>query len=157
MTGMRSPTHPQWLLALGGWTFFVWFQRIGNVLNDDELAGKAQAWRLAVAVVFVVAAVVLVFAVWRSRAGRSGDGGSGEGRAEVIVTSGAAGSWTSGSWASTLGLGLAALGSTWWIVRGGQIVVGDWDASFKLVHTVLAVIVVGLSAMVWRTRGYDRL
>ncbi len=137
MTGMRSPTHHQWLLALGGWTFFVWFQRIGNVLNDDELAGAAQVWRLAVAVVFVVVAVVLVVGVWRSRAGQSGEGG--------------------GEWTSTLGVGLAAVGSAWWIVRGGQIVIGDWDASFKLVHTVLAMIVVGLSVMVWRTRGYDRL
>ena len=129
MTGRRSPTHQQWLLALGGWTFFVWFQRIGNVLNDDELSGVAQAWRLAVAVVFVVVAVVLVVGVWRVRA----------------------------AWVSTVGLGLAVVGSAWWIVRGGQTLVGDWDVSFKVVHTVLAVIVVWLSVMVWRTRGYDRL
>lgn len=151
MTSMRSPTHPQWLLALGGWTFFVWFQRIGNVLDDDELAGVAQTWRLAVAVVFVVTAVVLVAGVWRSRAGRSG-----EDSVEAIVPPGSAGQLASGPWPSTLGLGLAAVGSAWWIVRGGLILFGDWDASFKLVHTVLAVIVVGLSVMVWRTRGYDR-
>lgn len=141
MIDMRSPTHHQWLLALGGWTFFVWFQRIGNVLNDDELTGAAQAWRLAVAAVFVVVGIVLVVGVWSMRRSRSRAGGEA----------------ASGAWASTLGLVLAVVGSSWWIVRGGQILVGDWDASFKLVHTVLALVVVGLSVMVWRTRGYDRL
>jgi hypothetical protein len=135
----RRPTHLQWLIALAGWTFFVWFQRIGNVLKDDELAGFAQVWRLGVAVVFVVVAVVLIggVAIGRRVGGRETLSGSD-------------------SWVSTLGVGLAAVGSLWWVVRGGQILVGDWDLSFKAVHTVLAVVVVGLSVMVVRTRGYAR-
>ncbi len=103
-------------------------------MNDDDLAGAAQAWRLAVAAAFVVVAVVLVVGVWRVGAARS----------------------DSDAWPSQLGVGLAVVGSSWWIVRGGQILIGDWDASFKLVHSVLAVIVLGLSVMVWRTRGYAR-
>ena len=127
-------THVQWILALGGWTFFVWSQRISNVLADDELGGVARAWRLGVAVLFVVSAVALVAGVVMGQ--RSG---------------------TTPSWVARLGVGLAVVGSAWWLIRGGQILVGDWDLGFKAVHTVLAVIVVGLSVMVWQTRGYDRL
>ena len=135
----RPPTHRQWLIALAGWTFFVWFQRIGNVLNDDELAGVAQAWRLGVAVVFIVVAVVLIGGVvFARRVSNDGSGVSSE------------------SWVSALGIGLAVVGSLWWLVRGGQILVGDWDLSFKVVHTVLAVVVVALSVMVVGTRGYAR-
>ncbi len=135
---MNRPSHVQWLLALGGWTFFVWFQRIGNVLGDDDLSGFAQMWRLVVAVGFVVAAIGLVGGVV---VGRRGGEGAGSDPAD---------------WVSALGAGLAAVGSVWWILRGGQILIGDWDLSFKAVHTVLAAVVVGLSVMVWRTRGYDR-
>lgn len=130
---MKTPTHTQWLLALGGWTVFVWFQRIGNVIGDDELAGFAQVWRLVVAVGFVVAGVALVGAVIARQRG------IGLGRV-----------------ASPFGVGLAGVGSTWWVLRSGQILIGDWEFAFKAVHTVLAVVVVGLSVMVWRTRGYDR-
>lgn len=130
---MKTPTHVQWLLALGGWTVFVWFQRIGNVIGDNDLAGFAQVWRLVVAVGFVAAGVALVAAVIARQRG------NGLGR-----------------FASSLGVGLAGVGSTWWILRSGQILIGDWEFAFKAVHTVLAVVVVGLSVMVWRTRGYDR-
>lgn len=130
---MNRRSHVQWLIALGGSTVFVWFQRIGNVLDDDELVGFAQAWRLIVAVGFVAAGVALVSSVV---AGQRGSG--------------------LGSFASPLGVGLAVVGSLWWVLRGGQILVGDWDLSFKAVHSVLAIVVVGLSVMVWRTRGYDR-
>jgi len=132
----------QWLLALGSWTVFVWFQRIGNVIGDDDLSGFARIWRLVVAVGFVAAGMALVGCVvagQRSVAGQRGGGGAGLGR-----------------FASPLGVGLAAVGSTWWILRGGQILIGEWELAFKAVHTVLAVVVVGLSVMVWRTRGYDR-
>jgi len=134
---VRQPSHVQWLLALGAWTVFVWFQRIGNVLGDEELSGVAQLWRVAVAVGFVGAGGVVVSSV--VLAGRSGSQDSGVAR-----------------FASPLGVGLAVVGSIWWVLRGGQILIGDWDASFKAVHTLLAVAVVGLSVMVWRTRGYDR-
>lgn len=130
---MNRPSHVQWLLALGAWTVFVWFQRIGNVIGDDERSGFAQAWRLVVAVGFVAAGLALVGFVI------AGQRGSEIGRL-----------------ASPLGLGLAAVGSAWWILRGGQILIGDWDLSFKMVHTVLAVVVVALSVMVWRSRGYAR-
>ena len=136
---LRRVTHVQWIVALGGWTFFVWSQRIGNILGDEELDGFDRAWRLGVAVLFVVAAVVVVGAVV---VGQRRD----QGQPPAVPP-----------WVSGLGVGLALVGSAWWVVRGGQILVGDWDLGFKAVHTVLAVIVVGLSVMVWQTRSYDRL
>ena len=130
--GTRQPSHVQWLLALGAWTVFVWVQRIGNVLGADDLDGFGQLWRLGVAGVFVVAGAGVIGGVVAGR--RSG---------------GVA------PWVSPLGVGLAVVGVLWWVARGSQILVGDWDLSFKLVHTALALVVVGLSVMVWRTRGYD--
>lgn len=129
--GQRGLGRPQWLLALGGWTVFVWGQRISNVVVDDDLSGFAQLWRLAVAVAFVVVGAVVVFGVARGRG-------------------------STPAWVSSTGVGLAVFGSAWWILRGGQILIGDWDTSFKAVHTGLAVVVVGLSVMVWRSRGYAR-
>ena len=145
---MKPPSHVQWLLALGGWTVFVWFQRIGNVLGDDDLSGFAQVWRLVVAVGFVAAGAGLVGAVVAGQrsAGQRSAGRPGTDEPHQGL----------GRFASPMGVGLAAVGSTWWVLRGGQILIGDWDLSFKAVHTVLAVVVVGLSVMVWRTRGYDR-
>ena len=102
------------------------------MLSDDELAGVAQAWRLGVAV------VVIGGVVFARRGSNNGPAVSAE------------------SWVSALGVGLAVVGSLWWLVRGGQILVGDWDLSFKVVHTVLAVVVVALSVMVVGTRGYAR-
>ena len=122
------------MLALAGWTLFVWVQRIGNVVTDDGLDTVGRLWRVGVAVGFVAVAAVLAGAVL-----------IGQRRNGVA------------SWVSRLGVGVAAVGSAWWVVRGGQILLGDWELAFKAVHTVLAVIVVGLSVMVWRTRGYDRL
>lgn len=153
----RRPSHLQWLLALAGWTFFVWFQRIGNVLGDDDLAGFDRTWRLVVAVAFVAVAITLVVGVMvggrtggRTTSGSETRGGFG------AVLGGAEPSLGVAGWVSTLGLGLAVVGSSWWVVRGGQILIGDWDVAFKAVHTVLAVVVVGLSVMVVGTRGYAR-
>ena len=135
----RRPSHVQWLLALAGWTFFVWFQRIGNVLDDDDLVGFARTWRLGVSIAFVAVALVVVGGALVARRANSDGASAG-----------------SDSLVSTLGVGLAAVGSLWWVVRGGLILVGDWELAFKAVHTVLAVVVVALSVMVVRTRGYAR-
>jgi hypothetical protein len=53
---------------------------------------------------------------------------------------------------------LAAL-SLWtagvWIVRGSLIWVHDHEVGFKVVHTVLAVISIGLAALAWRSAQRD--
>lgn len=39
----------------------------------------------------------------------------------------------------------------YWLVRGGGILLGDYDAAFKAVHTVLMVVSVGLAALAFAT------
>ena len=42
----------------------------------------------------------------------------------------------------------------YWLVRGGGIVLdANHDASFKVVHSVLMVISIGVAMWVWRTRS----
>lgn len=48
-------------------------------------------------------------------------------------------------------LALAVIGPIWWFVRGGQILLGDWSAGFKAVHTILALVVFAFSWMVLRS------
>lgn len=44
----------------------------------------------------------------------------------------------------------------YWLIRGGGILIGDWSVTFKVVHTVLMVVSVGLAALAWRAlRGAD--
>jgi hypothetical protein len=43
----------------------------------------------------------------------------------------------------------------YWLVRGGGILIGDWSVGFKVVHTVLMAVSIGLAAFAWsalRTR-----
>lgn len=109
-------------LALACWTVFVWGQRITNVLADDDLEGFARSWRLAAAIGFTAVAVVGGVLVLRRR-----------GQARPVL------------------VGLAAVGTLWWIVRGTQTVFADFSVGFKVVHTVLALVTVVLSALVWRS------
>lgn len=108
-------------LGLAGWTVFVWGQRITNVIADDDLAGFARTWRLVVAVGFTAAAIA---------------GG-------VLVL-------TRRPQARTVLVGLAVVGSGWWLIRGAQTLFADFSVGFKVVHTVLALVTVALSALVWR-------
>lgn len=41
----------------------------------------------------------------------------------------------------------------YWAIRGGGILIGDYSAGFKAVHTVLMVISIGLAMWVGRTRS----
>ncbi len=131
------PQRIQWMLALAGWTLFAWTNRIRNVVVDDELTDVGRAWRLGVSVAFVAAAVGVVGLVLAAR--RPGAIGGAIGVA-----------------LDRLATGLAVIGSAWWLVRGIQILVGDWDLGFKVVHTVLAVVTIGLSVMVVLTGDRGR-
>lgn len=44
---------------------------------------------------------------------------------------------------------LCAWTGGYWLVRGGGILLGDYTAGFKAVHTVLMAISIGLAALVW--------
>ncbi len=124
------------LVAIGllvGWTFLVWIGRVRNVLADDDLAGFAKTWRLGVALGFVAAGLVLG-ALVLSRVRKSGTASAASLARPSAV----------GSFASLL----AIVGIAWWLIRGGGILFADFDTSFKIVHTVLAVVTFGLSGLV---------
>lgn len=114
--------------AIAAWTLFVWSNRISNVLDDDELAGWAMTWRLAVAVVFVVLALVSAFAAASSRA------------ALTLPT------WGTGAVSA-----LAMASILWWPPRTVSTLVADFSVAFKVVHVVLAVVSVGLGVWALRT------
>ncbi len=115
-------------VALGcflGWTAFVWVGRIRNAASDVELVGTEKVGPLLLAASFLVPAIVLAVAWVRSwRAHRALDR-----RAAILLVVLAV--WTTGLW----------------IVRAVDIAAfGDWGVGFIVVHTVLAVVSIGLAA-----------
>ncbi len=122
-----------WIGLLVGWTFLVWVGRVRNVLADDDLAGFAKTWRLGVALGFVVAGLALA-ALVLAQVRRSGSAGSA--------------SFSRPSVAGNLASLLAIVGIMWWFIRGGGILLADFDTSFKIVHSVLALVTFGLSGLV---------
>jgi hypothetical protein len=117
----------RWLVALGVWTLLVWATRIDNVLAQDDLTSAGRASRLALALSFTVVGVAFLTIAWRAR-------GRALSRAEGLVV-------TLGCW-WTIGV---------WVVRGAQIALGDHEAAFIVVHTVLAVVSIALAAVTLRS------
>lgn len=113
--GMR---RMPFLRAFGVWTFVIWVSRLRNIWQDDELDTAGQFGRSALAMTFVVGAVVLAFAAWRATP------------AALVRTVVVVAVWTIGVW----------------VVRSARIFVGDWSVAFKVVHTVLAVVSIALAA-----------
>lgn len=116
-------------LALVAWTLFVWVGRVRNIIIDDDLDGISQLWRLALALSFITIAVGLMaalvpFVCW------------GRARSYGLARRAAA--------------GLAWFGIIVWPIRAMTILVDSYDPGFKIVHTILAVVSVGLGAMVLR-------
>jgi hypothetical protein len=109
-------------VALVAWTFFVWTTRIGNIWRDADLDTGEKVGRTALALSFTLLAVAVVVALWRGSAGAR------------LVAVGALAAWSTGVW----------------IVRDVGILAGDHDAAFKVVHTVLAMVSIVLSALAWR-------
>ncbi|MDE0801863.1 MAG: hypothetical protein OSA99_00940 [Acidimicrobiales bacterium] len=108
-------------LVLAAWTFLVWTTRIRNIWTDDALTTGGQVWRTALAGIFTVFAVGVVV-LWRRRS-------------DVANWVRAFAVWTIGVWA----------------IRAVQIGLADHGVAFKLVHTVLAVVSVGLA--LWADRA----
>lgn len=107
------------------WTLLVWVSRIRNVLADDDLTSGGRAWRLGAAALFVVLALLVLVA-------RRRDGSRATALLGVLVA------WTVG----------------WWTVRGlGILIDGDHDVGFKIIHTVLMIVSIGLAMWAWRRRG----
>lgn len=117
---MTTATRLRWLLVL--WTLAVWGSRLRNIVVDDELAGLDRVVSFAVAVVLIASAIA-VGAALRT--------GSRHLRSALLV--------------------LATIGVLRWTIRGPLILVSDeWEAGFKVVHTILWLLTVALSALAWR-------
>ena len=99
------------------WTFLVWTSRVRNIMADDGLSSTGRAIRVAIAVSFVTLAVGTTVGLVRRRLDRR--------------------------WLTAL-VGWTILV---WTVRGVGILLDDWNVGFKVVHTVLAIISIGLA--VW--------
>lgn len=115
-------------LVLSVWTVVVWTTRIRNIWTDESLSTAAQVGRTALAVVFTVFAAVTIGAWIKGRR----DGGSVIPCTRLWIRAFAV--WTVGVWA----------------VRAVQIGLADHGTAFKVVHTVLAVVSVGLA--LWADR-----
>jgi hypothetical protein len=116
-----------WVVALVAWTFFVWTTRIGNIWRDDDLDTAGKVGRTALALSFTMLALAVVGALWRRP-----------------------------SWLRPTVVALAVWTTGVWLVRDTSILVGDHDTAFKVVHTVLAVVSIGLSALALRQPTPDR-
>ena len=110
--------------ALAGWTLFVWTTRIGNIWRDDAASTGSKIGSTALALSFTVLAVaVIVVAVRRMSPTVL--------RQAVVALAG----WTTAVW----------------VVRSLTILAGDRPVGFKVVHGVLAVVSIALSA--WAVRS----
>ena len=100
----------------------MWGSRLRNIVVDDELAGLDRVASFAVAMVLIASAIAVGAALaTRSRHLRSA----------LLV--------------------LATIGVLRWTIRGPLILVSDeWEAGFKVVHTILWLVTVALSALAWR-------
>lgn len=110
------------LYALALWSVAVWASRIRNVLGDEELDDVGTAWRVGIAVAFVVGGLLLALTTARHdhRLG-------------------------------AIGWGLVGLTVVWWLIRGvGILLDSNHDAGFKFVHTVLMLVSFAFAA--WAAR-----
>ena len=117
------------VLGLVGWTLFTWANRIRLAAADTSLHGFSRLWAIGLAIVFTTVALAL-------------------GAAALAFVAGSAG--VPGGRLRRGALALALIGSAWWAVRGVQISLHDHPIGFKVVHSVLALVTIGLSALVGR-------
>ena len=112
----------RWSWALAAWTLFVWGQRVVNIAGDDELDTGQMVSGLVVAALFVVLGVSVAICLKR-----------GGGRCRPLVDV------------------LVIAGVLRWTLRTPIVLASaEWSAGFKVVHTVLWIVTVGLGVMAWR-------
>ena len=103
----------------------VWVGRLRNMLGDDGLTAGARAWGILVAGVFLVSAALvatLPLGLWHRRP-------LGSTRLVSVFCL-----WT----------------IVFWAVRGGGLLFADHEAGFKAVHTMLALVSIGLAVLLQR-------
>ncbi|HEX4901913.1 MAG TPA: hypothetical protein VFV42_03830 [Acidimicrobiales bacterium] len=113
--------------ALSAATLLIWTTRIRNIWTDDELDTAGQVGRTALALAFTAFAVATLVTWWRAR--RTGDVPDAAAR---LVRAFAV--WTVAVW----------------VVRAVQIALADHAVGFVVVHTVLAIVSIGLA--LWADR-----
>lgn len=135
----RVRTATALVAGFGAWTVLVWAGRVRNVIDADDLDAGARLWRLALAALFVAGGLAVLAALWAAR-GRVRVQRDAAGHERMVVPP------------SLLRVvaALAVVTTVVWLLRGGAIVLGDYDAGFKWVHTVLAVGSIVLAALAWR-------
>ncbi len=119
---MRSNRVPT--LTLVAWTLFVWATRVNNIIGDDELVGSERAWRLGVAVLFVVFALVLL-----------GARRFAPDRVTMVLAP------------------FVVFSVGYWLVRGTGIILDDHELGFTIVHTILMAVSIGLAMWAWTRRA----
>jgi hypothetical protein len=112
------------VLALAGWTGFVWLVRVKNALGDDSMTGGGRAVALLTAFVFLAFAGAVVWAHHTVR-----------------------------PWARRAAAGFGVLSVVYWVIRMLTILGRDHSAGFVVVHAVLAAVFIALAAWVVRAAG----
>lgn len=116
--------------VLSALTVLVWTTRIRNIWTDESLTVAGQVGRTTLALVFTAFAVATGWVWWQARRGRPVAGSATLVRAFAV--------WT----------------VLVWVVRGVQIALADHDAAFVAVHTLLALVSIGLA--IWADRSARR-
>lgn len=115
--------------VLAAWNLFVWGGRIRNLLVDAGGLAEANRWSLVGSVVFCLLALVVLGLALGTRLGRwsrKGVGRRERGAARIM----------------------AALGVVVWAFRGIAIAGAGYSFGFVVVHTVLALVTIGLGLIV---------
>lgn len=123
-------------IALIVWTFFVWVGRLRNIIVDEAAFEWSEAWRPLLVATFIgmaVIATVLLFLLLRASTERF-DRQHRWYRRSIMV--------------------LAGFGIVVWLVRGPDIAFGEHSVGFIVVHSVLAVVTIGLGlGAIWSQRS----
>jgi hypothetical protein len=112
--------------GLLAWTLFVWVSRVGLAWSDDSLTTGEKVLGTLPPVLFVLLALA-TGAVLLTR----------EGVRPALF--------------GRLATGFAGFTAVYWAIRLPFILVNDHPGAFKVVHTVLAIVSVGLAVAAWRT------
>ncbi len=128
-----APATGRWAVPAGrilaAWNLFVWGGRIRNLLAEPGGLAEANRWSLVGSMTFCLLAVVVLGLAFGLRRGRwSREGVRHRERVVAVV--------------------MAALGVVVWTYRGVAIAGAGYSVGFVAVHTVLALITIGLGLIV---------
>ena len=110
------------VVASALWTLFVWGTRVRNIGKDHTLGGGQKTFAFGVSLVFIGAALLLLWLALRRR--------NDELRAVLPL------------------FAIATVG--WWAVRSVFILVHHHSWAFRVVHIVLGIISSVLAVAAWR-------